>query len=485
MPQPLEGAIVSRQTPRFNKALGEIAEALNSSLTSSEKLHLLLKLVARSLGVRGCSVLLLDAQNKRLLHAVSHGLSERYLKKGFLEEEKIISEVLDGKTLAILDAATDPRIQFQELAKKERIVSILGVPLKIRGEVTGSFRAYSRTSREFTSREEEFLTTAANLAGIVLESDRYTDVEGRSSEASAKPSSLPIPMDSQLKPANFAHPSEEEFARLLDFYQIDWLYEPRSFLLDWEDGKSSEMFTPDFYLPGLDLYVEMTTLKPALTRQKNRKIRRLRELYREVNVKLLARRDYDRLLANYGYGPLAGTKTQGVGQVLFSAAVIQRRVRQLSKQISKDYEGCHPVLVGVLRGVFCFMADLMRNVTVPADVDFMALSYYQAEREEAVRVTEDLHVNIEGRHVLLVEDIVDTGMTLSFVLGHLRERSPASLEVCTLLDKRVRRLADVPLKYVGFEAPDEFLVGYGLDHQEEYRNLPFVALLSEKNELHA
>ena len=148
--------------------------------------------------------------------------------------------------------------------------------------------------------------------------------------------------------------------------------------------------------------------------------------------------------------------------------------------ISNDNEGRHLVLVGVLRGVFCFMADLMRYLTVPADVDFMSISYYGVGGSKAVRVTKDLDLDLEGRHVLLVEDIVDTGMTLSFVLGYLKERKPASLTVCTLLDKRVRRLAEVPLPYVGFEIPDEFLVGYGLDYQEEYRNLPFIALLSEE-----
>jgi hypoxanthine phosphoribosyltransferase len=155
-------------------------------------------------------------------------------------------------------------------------------------------------------------------------------------------------------------------------------------------------------------------------------------------------------------------------------------VSQLAREVSQDYEGHHPVLVGVLRGVFCFMADLMRYLTVPADVDFMAISYYGDEGGKAVRVTMDVGIELEGRHVLLVEDIVDTGMTLSFVLNHLKARNPASLRVCTLLDKRVRRLADVHLDYVGFEVPDEFLVGYGLDYQEEYRNLPFIALMEEE-----
>ena len=471
---------MGKQVLGFNEALSKIAETLNSSLTPSEKLRLLVKAAGRALGVRGCSIMLLDAQKKRLVHAASQGLSERYLRKGFLESEKSLTDVLSGKIVAIHDVATDPRIQFQELAQQEHVSSILGVPLKIRGEIVGTIRAYSRTSREFTSRELDFLITVANLAGIVLESGRFIESGKYLPEYEAGAVSQPAPLALQLKPATFAHPSEEEFARLLDFYQIEWLYEPRSFKLHWEEGKGTEMFTPDFYLPSLDLYIEMTTLKPGLTREKNRKVRRLKELYSDVNIKLLARRDYDRLLAKYGHGPLAGTKTRGVGRVFFSADQIQKRVQQLAREISQDYEGRHLLLVGVLRGVFCFMADLMRYLTVPADVDFMAISYFGVETGKAVRVTKDLDLNLEGRDVLLVEDIVDTGMTLGYVLGHLKARKPASLAVCTLLDKRVRRLAEVSLTYVGFEIPDEFLVGYGLDYQEEYRNLPFIALLSEE-----
>ena len=471
---------MSKQTLGFNRALGDMADALNSDITDSEKLHLLVRAAARALGVRGCSLMLLDAQRRRLFHTASHGLSERYLRKGFLEVEKSLTEVLDKRPVTILDVATDPRIQFQELAQQERITSILSVPVKIKGEVVGILRVYSRTRREFTAAEGQFLITVANVAAIVLESGRFTEAERQPPEAKDQPSFHPTPLTSQLNPATFAHPSEEEFARLLDFYQIEWIYEPRSFALQWE-GKAAEMFTPDFYLPALDLYVEMTTLKPGLTTEKNRKVRRLRELYPEANIKLLARRDYDRLLAKYGHGPLAGAKTHGVGRVLLNAPQVQKRVRQLAKEISHDYEGGHPVLVGVLRGVFCFMADLMRYLTVPADVDFMAISYYGGESGKAVRVTMDVGINLEGRHILLVEDIVDTGMTLSFVLSHLKARNPASLQVCTLLDKRVRRLADVHLDYVGFEVPDEFLVGYGLDYQEEYRNLPFVALMERKS----
>lgn len=475
-------ALMSSQTASFNKALGEMAKAVNSDLIVSEKLDRLVKLAPRALAVRGCSLLLLDAQKRHLIHAAAHDLSERYRRKGLIEPEKSLSETMEGNAVMVADAATDSRIQFQELARQENVVSIMSVPLKIRGEIAGSLRVYSRTHREFTSREEAFLTTAANLVGIVLDSNQSKEggIAPREDGAEVSPRSLPVV--TPLRPTTFAHPSEEEFARLLDFYQIEWLYEPRSFPLQWEEGRITEMFTPDFYLPGLDLYIEMTTLKPRLTREKRQKVHRLRELHPEVNVNLLARRDYDRLLAKYGYGPLAGSKTRGVGRVLFSTAQIQRKVRHLAKQISQDYEGSHPVLVGVMRGVFCFMADLMRALTVPADVDFMAISHYEAEKGGAVRITKDLEINPEGRHLLLIEDIVDTGMTLRFIVEHLKSRKPASLAVCTLLDKRVRRLADIPLTYVGFQVPDEFLVGYGLDYQEEYRNLPFVALLEEESD---
>lgn len=276
-------------------------------------------------------------------------------------------------------------------------------------------------------------------------------------------------------PPPFAHPSEAEFARILDFYGVRWVYEPRSFPIRWEGGKVVEMFTPDFYLPDLDLYIELTTLRQSLVTEKNRKLRLLRQLYPDIKIKLLYRRDYHRLLARYGFGPLAQAGVRGIERVLFSTDAIQKRVAELGRQISQDYKGKEPVLVGVLRGVFCFMADLMRAISLPVSVDFMAISYYG--RGEGVRITKDLDLDIRGKDVLLVEDIVDTGMTLHFILRYLESRGPASLRVCALLDKRVRRIADVPLHYVGFEVPDEFLVGYGLDYLEKYRNLPFIGIL--------
>jgi hypoxanthine phosphoribosyltransferase len=277
----------------------------------------------------------------------------------------------------------------------------------------------------------------------------------------------------------FAHPSEKEFAQILDFYGLRWEYEPKSFPLRWVDGKIAEALTPDFYLADLDLYVELTTLKQSLVTEKNRKIRRMHEVHPEINVKLLYRRDFHRILAKWGFGPLATAGARGVEKIQLTAKQIEQRVAELGRQISSDYQAREPVLVGVQRGMVCFMADLMREIALPVGVDFMSISHYASDAA-AVRVTKDLDMDISGRDVLLVEDIVDTGMTLGYLTDHLREKGPATVEVVTLLDKRVRRLVETDIKYIGFEVPDEFLVGYGLDFNERYRNLPFIGILREE-----
>ena len=168
-----------------------------------------------------------------------------------------------------------------------------------------------------------------------------------------------------------------------------------------------------------------------------------------------------------------------ISEVLFSGEDIQRHIGDLGAAISKDYQGRNPLLVGVLKGVLFFMADLLRSVTIPVEVDFIAVSSYspEARTKGYVRLVKDLEIPISGRDVLFVEDVIDTGLTLNYILGSLRARQPASLEVCVLFDKPERRLIDIPLKYKGFDLPDKFVVGYGLDHREKYRNLPFVGLL--------
>lgn len=279
------------------------------------------------------------------------------------------------------------------------------------------------------------------------------------------------------RPLRFAHPSEAEFAKILDFYGVPWQYEPRTFPLRMEGDQIAEALTPDFYLLTLDLYVELTTLKQDLVREKNRKVRLLRELYPEIKIRLLYKRDYLRLLAKYGYGPPEARQIPDIERVLIPASQLQRRAKELAAQISQDYQGKDLVLVGVLRGVTCFMADLMRYISLPLTIDFMAISTYDSENVTTVKIVKDLEENIAGRDVLMVEDIVDTGMTLHYLLSYLEAHKPASLQVCTLLSKPARRLVEVRLQYNGFDIPDEFVVGYGLDFHQRYRNLPYIAVL--------
>lgn len=168
-----------------------------------------------------------------------------------------------------------------------------------------------------------------------------------------------------------------------------------------------------------------------------------------------------------------------VREILLTPEQIQARVAELGKQISIDYADKDLLIVGVLKGVLMFMADLLRQITIPVAVDFIAVSSYSSEARDRgyVSLVKDLDIPITGRHVIFIEDVVDTGLTLNYLLRNLRARNPASLEVCVMFDKPVRRLVNIPLRYKGFDLPDQFVVGYGLDYQEKYRNLPFVGLL--------
>jgi hypoxanthine phosphoribosyltransferase len=170
---------------------------------------------------------------------------------------------------------------------------------------------------------------------------------------------------------------------------------------------------------------------------------------------------------------------QDIQEILIPEEEIQRKVTQIGQMISRDYLGRNPLLVGVLKGVLFFMADLLQAVSIPVEIDFIAVANYSAEsREEGVvRLVKDLEIPIAGRHVLFVEDVIDTGLTLNYILQNLRARQPASLEVCILFNKPDHRIIDIPLKYKGFDLPDRFVVGYGLDYREKYRNLPFLGLL--------
>ena len=170
---------------------------------------------------------------------------------------------------------------------------------------------------------------------------------------------------------------------------------------------------------------------------------------------------------------------RAVGEILIDESTLQARIVELGAEISSDYAGRDLLLVGVLKGAVFFMADLMRELQVPCEIDFMAISSYGAATDSSgvVRILKDLDINVAGRDVLVVEDIIDSGLTLSYLMRNLRARKPASLEICALLTKPERREIEVPVRYTGFEIPNRFVIGYGLDFAERYRNLPYVAVL--------
>ncbi|NPV06450.1 MAG: hypoxanthine phosphoribosyltransferase [Anaerolineae bacterium] len=172
---------------------------------------------------------------------------------------------------------------------------------------------------------------------------------------------------------------------------------------------------------------------------------------------------------------------EAISEVVLSQEQIAHRVRELGEEIAADYADLEPVLVGILKGMFIFMADLVRAIPISLVVDFMAISRYgpTAKTKGVVRIVKDLDVSITGRHVLFVEDIIDTGMTLNYILKTLSARRPASLKVCALVDVPRRRIIDLPIAYRGFTIEDGFLVGYGLDYRERYRNLPYMAMLGQ------
>jgi len=167
-----------------------------------------------------------------------------------------------------------------------------------------------------------------------------------------------------------------------------------------------------------------------------------------------------------------------VEEILLDSDTVATRVLELGAQLSADYAGRDPVLVSVLKGALVFLADLMRGMDLPSSIDLMEVSSYAGtETSGQVRILKDLSLPIEGRDVIVVEDIIDTGLTLNYLLGYLADRQPASIKICCLLDKPARRLADIPIDYIGFTIPDRFVIGYGLDYDERYRNLPYIGVL--------
>ena len=171
-----------------------------------------------------------------------------------------------------------------------------------------------------------------------------------------------------------------------------------------------------------------------------------------------------------------------IKKILIEEKILQAKVAELGAKVTEDYRGKDLLIVCVLKGAVIFTSDLIRKIDLPLDIDFMAISSYGANTKSSgvVRILKDLDMSIEGKHVLIVEDIIDSGLTLAYMIENLKSRGPASVEICTILDKKERRTIDLDIKYTGFVVPDEFVVGYGLDYAEKYRNLPYIAVLKEE-----
>ena len=181
-------------------------------------------------------------------------------------------------------------------------------------------------------------------------------------------------------------------------------------------------------------------------------------------------------------GHVQGEMADDIAEILIPEAEVQAKVRELGRAISRDYAGKDLVLISVLRGGFVFLADLCRVITLPVTIDVMAVSSYGPDARPlgVVKILKDLDESVTDREILVVEDVIDTGLTLSYLLRNLEPRAPASLKVCVLLDKPARRIVDLPIAYRGFEVPDKFVVGYGLDYRQLYRNLPYIGILTKE-----
>ncbi len=174
-------------------------------------------------------------------------------------------------------------------------------------------------------------------------------------------------------------------------------------------------------------------------------------------------------------------KDKGVAKIIFTEKEITNRVNELALTISSDYHHKNPVIISILRGSTYFTADLTRNISIPINIDFLGIGHYPGEKDKsgAVRITKDLDISIANRHVLIIDDIINTGLTHGYLIRSLKPRKPASLYICTLLNNPARRLVELPIRYIGFETPDVFLIGYGLDYKENYRHLPYIATLKK------
>lgn len=341
--------------------------------------------------------------------------------------------------------------------------------------------------------------------------------------------SLPIPWQlaqtgSFFDEGNFAHPAEVTFSRILNFYRVRWSYEPTTFALAYTpEGQPSEMFTPDFYLPEFNMYVELTTMRQRLVTRKNRKMRRLRELYPDIRIKLLYRRDCERLGDSYAESPVElGLCREG--RVLFSEDQIRERIADLAQSICSDCaetQGNNPqpfaagrevlsrplsiwqsadahddrssdensatdaddrlIIMSVDPGSAVFahhLAGSLEERGLAIARDRVRLTRHRAPNgERRVKIAKGPRLQFAGRRILLVADVVSTGLSHAYLISWLRRRGAANVEICTLLDRQSARLVDVPVRYTAFDAPNDLLVGFGLHLRRQFRHLPYIATL--------
>jgi hypoxanthine phosphoribosyltransferase len=320
-----------------------------------------------------------------------------------------------------------------------------------------------------------------------LERALMADPGGVSSEETPYQRPLPVPWQlvRSMGEVEFAHPAERAFARILTYYRIRWVYEPTAFTLaSTADGRPVQMFTPDFYLPDYRLYIELTTMRQRLVTRKNRKLRRLRELYPNVRVKLLYRRDVHRLVESYATAPRPDECH--IGQILFTEEHIRERIEELATDIDSLAADEGPLLaLAVNAGATRFsqlVLAALRARGAAVEPDRVRVSRFRMSGRCHVRVSGRPRRPLAGRRVLLLTDMVSTGLSLAYLRSWLLRQGVDEVHICTLLDRRVARLIDVPVWRAGFEAPDDLLIGFGLCLRRQFSDLPFIATIATGGE---
>lgn len=312
--------------------------------------------------------------------------------------------------------------------------------------------------------------------------------EGLASAVWQRPLPLPRTFTQSRRPVSFAHPAEEEFANVLSYYRIRWLYEPTSFVLvRGSDGNPLESFTPDFYLPDHQLFIELTTMKQALVTRKNRKLRRLRELYPSVQIKLFYRRDVERLLRPYAT-PRNAPPAMTLGPTLACERTVQQRIASLVDEISDwnsvpDKASNRPPLhvIAAAPGASLFQRQLSNALCqsgIAHDADRMRVSRYRTlSGNRLVRIATSPRRDVRGHDVLIVTDQVNTGLSLAYLVGWLKRHGAGRIEICALVRKPGAAVIDTPVRFVAFDVPDVPVAGFGLDSVPRFRDLPYIAAL--------